>query len=154
MNNHHSCRQTCESAAGCRPVSKNLPSDIAVHIDMDREVARIHSLLFDKMSKIDELLEITSGGKGDIENENKRKSGNPFSPIDDYIALHSTLTELKSALTKLDADQKFFLQKEWHETVYGSEKAPIGDHSYLSMYEKHANLQRNESKIPGDQKAN
>jgi hypothetical protein len=136
-----------ENATGCCPVSKNLPSDIAVHIDSDREVARIHSLLFNQMDYIDDLILRTSPS---LKNENSKDDGTKSTAgilIEDRKTFHSTLTDLKSILIKLDADQKSFLKKEWNETIYGSEKAPIGDTAYLCMVAQHTT---NQSKS-GDQ---
>ena len=127
-----------ETANGCCPVSKNLPSDIAVHVDPDREVARIHSLLFNQMETIDDLLLRTST---DLRDKNLKGDATKTAPsilIEDRKTFHSTLRDLKAILTKLDADQKSFLQKEWNETIYGSEKAPIGDTAYLCMIAQHA----------------
>lgn len=138
-----SCHQMTETATGCCPVSKSLPSDIAVHIDSDREVARIHSLLMNQMEMIDDLILRTSKNH----NDSQFKSS-PSILIEDRSTVHSTLCNLKAIIANLDSDQKMFLKKEWNDTIYGSEKAPIGDTAYLSLFAQHLPL--NESKT-GDQ---
>lgn len=133
-----SCRQVTETAKGCCPVSKNLPFDIAVHIDADREVARIHSLLFNQMETIDDLLLRSSTPLRDDSPKGNGTKSSASILIEDRKTFHSTLRDLKAILVKLDADQKSFLQKEWNETIYGSEKAPIGDTGYLCMFAQHS----------------
>lgn len=129
-----SCHQVTESASGCCPVSKSLPSDIAVHIDSDREVARIHSLLLNQMEVIDDLLLMTTKDQCYELSTKVQSQMTPSLLIEDIRTFDSTLRDLKSIVMKLDADQKTFLKKEWNDTIYGSEKAPIGDTAYLSLF--------------------
>ena len=56
--------------------------------------------------------------------------------IEEGSSFMETLKQLREAITVLDYNQKVFLQKECNQTIYGSEKAPIGDVNYLSLIER------------------
>lgn len=151
------CKQSTESATGCCPVSKNLPADIAIHIDPDREVARIQSLIMGKMNIIHDLLQKysnkptitskddeTNNGNNHIKTTSSETSTESKASIclnsihvEDSQSFCSTLQRMKQLALKLDEDQKVFIRRECEETVYGSEKAPIGDNIYLSLIAKH-----------------
>ena len=65
--------------------------------------------------------------------------------IEDADSFMKSLENIRSVIQVLDHNQKVFLQKECKQTVYGSEKAPIGDINYLSLIERHASLGGNKS---------
>ena len=50
-----SCKAVDAAAEGCVPVSGNLPADINMDIDTDREVERIHYLFLNNLDKLDAL---------------------------------------------------------------------------------------------------
>lgn len=160
------CRKTSELASGCCPVSRTLPVDIALHVDPDRDVARIHSLLMDKMNTINDLLQKYSTQSNILSKDEEEGGDNKFPStashssseskgtlsslcninhihVEDPQTFCSTLTQLKQLVLQLDQDQKLFIKKECQETVYGSEKAPIGDTHYLSMIAKHIDTHDN-----------
>lgn len=65
--------------------------------------------------------------------------------IEDAGSFMKNVENIRSVIQTLDHNQKVFLQKECKQTVYGSEKAPIGDINYLSLIERHASLSENKS---------
>jgi Ras GTPase-activating protein 3 len=157
------CKETTESATGCCPVSKNLPHDIAIHIDPDREVARIHSLIINRMNIINDLLRKYSKEEATLSTKEEEES-NPSLTVSSgssaesksSISLNSILVEdpqsfcptlhrMKQLSHILDEDQKVFIRRECEEIVYGSEKAPIGDNNYLALIAKHLTRDDRES---------
>lgn len=157
---HFSCQAEKESSPGCCPVSKSVPPDIIIHIDSDREVARIHSLLMDQMDLINDLLNSCSTNKctsTTIKSTTSDSSSSTATSTNDNMTIKShstcfsrgsnliieenssfmdTLKQIREVITVLDYNQKVFLQKECNQTIYGSEKAPIGDVNYLSLIER------------------
>lgn len=89
------------------------------------------------MEVIDDLLLMTTKDHGDDLSINIQSKSTPSLLIEDHRTFEYTLRDLKSIVMKLDADQKTFLKKEWNDTIYGSEKAPIGDTAYLSLFAQH-----------------
>lgn len=165
---HSSCQANNESSPGCCPVSKSVPPDIVIHIDSDREVARIHSLLMDQLDLINDLLNNStnkctsttikstksdsSSSTATSTNETMtiKSHSTSFSRgsnlvIEENSSFMETLKQLREVITVLHYNQSVFLQKECDQTVYGSEKAPIGDGNYLSLIEKNRTSSENKS---------
>jgi Ras GTPase-activating protein 3 len=129
------CKATSETATGCCPVScTSLPPDIGVHIDPDREVARVHAILLSHLEKLSDLVEICQRLHLD---RSLAKEKYPNFHIEDRHTLWETLKELKLAVLRLEQDHKQYMRRVCVRTIYGSEMAPIGDDNYLLMLAKH-----------------
>ncbi|RWS16363.1 ras GTPase-activating protein 3-like protein [Dinothrombium tinctorium] len=131
-----SCKATNESAPGCCPVSVvSVPADIGVHIDPDREVARIHNILLNHIKTIDDLITLC------ISKEQQSSETVPIEEsnfiIEDYASFNDTLKELKKCVMRLEQAHKQYMRRVCIRTIYGSEQAPIGDDNYLMMLAKH-----------------
>ena len=92
------------------------------------------------MQVIDDLLLRSAKDPCDPDSKEQEAQSTPVVLIEDRASFYSQLRELKATVAKLDADQRSFLQKERDETVYGSEKAPIGDSAYLSLFDQPASF--------------
>jgi len=131
------CKDSSETAVGCCPVSttSSLPSDIGIHIDPDREVARVHSILMAHLHVIDNFIErcqVSCRKNGDIQEFSYLNF-----VIEDKNSLLETLKETRQAILKLDQDHKQYMRRKCVRTIYGSVEAPIGDDNYLLMLAKH-----------------
>lgn len=106
---------------------------VGVHIDPDREVARVHALLINNMNIIDNFIQR-------CQNKNRKKDQeNTYDNfiIEDFNSLFLTLKETKQAVMQLDQDHKQYMRRKCIKTIYGSSEAPIGDDNYLMMLAKH-----------------
>ncbi|KAI1285888.1 Ras GTPase-activating protein 3 [Halotydeus destructor] len=129
------CKAMNESAPGCYPVSKtSLPADIGVHIDPDREIARIHSLLHNRCESLRELEDLSQS----VSTSSEKKTIFSNFLVEDRNSLFKTLQELKPVISKLEQDHKQYMRRVCVNTIYGSEKAPIGDDNYLQMIAEHS----------------
>jgi len=129
------CKASNEAAPGCCPVScTNLPADIGVHIDPDREVARVNSLFLTRIQYLNEIENLSQPMVLPKSGETKTINCN-F--LDDKNTLRDTLNQLKAVITQLEHDHKQYMRRVCVKTIYGSEKAPIGDNDYLLMLAEH-----------------
>lgn len=112
----------------------SLPSDIGVHIDPDREVARVYAILMSHINIIDNFIERSQSRcrNGDIQDLSYLNF-----IIEDRHSLWETLKQTRQAVLQLDQDRKQYLRRKCIRTIYGSVEAPIGDDNYLLMLAKH-----------------
>ncbi|XP_076324163.1 ras GTPase activating protein 1 [Tachypleus tridentatus] len=129
------CKASSESAQGCHPVTASVSANIRVHIDSDREVERIHTIFFNHMNVLENLIE--SCEQQAVYTGEQGMSLPPGFVIEDIQSLWKTLKAVKSCVITLEQDHKQHLSNMYRETQYGSEQAPIGDDNYLVMMAQH-----------------
>ncbi|CAL4121498.1 unnamed protein product, partial [Meganyctiphanes norvegica] len=125
------CRASSEAAPGCSAVSNYLECDLKIHIDTDREVERIHSLVLENMDRLEQL-QIAC----EIAGNNKTNSGEmSFGGVvlEDPVASATALSQVIDAVCNLNQEHKNYERRRLRSTRYGSKQAPIGDDNYLLL---------------------
>ncbi|XP_012228445.1 ras GTPase-activating protein 3 isoform X1 [Linepithema humile] len=126
------CRAVAETALGCSEVSPGIEAGMRIKLDPDRDLQRIHSLIFTNMPRLETLMNacecqavygasdmcvIPEGG----------------SPIEDVPSCFKTLTALREAAYALQREHRAYFRRLARDTKYGSKQAPIGDDNYLHL---------------------
>ncbi|KAK2583080.1 hypothetical protein KPH14_009111 [Odynerus spinipes] len=126
------CRAASEVAPGCSEVSPGVEAGLRMVLDPDRDLQRIHSLIFTNMPRLETLMSacecqavygasdmcvIPGGG----------------SLIEDVPSCFKTLTALREAAYALQHEHRAYFRRLARDTKYGSKQAPIGDDNYLHL---------------------
>ncbi|XP_031838164.1 ras GTPase activating protein 1 isoform X2 [Nomia melanderi] len=126
------CKAVAEVAPGCSEVSPGTEAGLRMVLDPDRDLQRIHSLIFTNMPRLETLMSacecqavygasdmcvIPGGG----------------SPIEDVPSCFKTLTALREAAYALQHEHRAHFRRLARDTKYGSKQAPIGDDNYLHL---------------------
>ncbi|KAI4481468.1 hypothetical protein M0804_009588 [Polistes exclamans] len=126
------CRAASEVAPGCSEVSPGIEAGLRMVLDPDRDLQRIHSLIFTNMPRLETLMSacecqavygasdmcvIPGGG----------------SLIEDVPSCFKTLTALREAAYALQHEHRAYFRRVARDTKYGSKQAPIGDDNYLHL---------------------
>ncbi|XP_046837101.1 ras GTPase-activating protein 3 isoform X6 [Vespa crabro] len=126
------CRAASEVAPGCSEVSPGIEAGLRMVLDPDRDLQRIHSLIFTNMPRLETLMSacecqavygasdmcvIPGGG----------------SLIEDVPSCFKTLTSLREAAYALQHEHRAYFRRLARDTKYGSKQAPIGDDNYLHL---------------------
>nr|XP_050866902.1 ras GTPase-activating protein 3 isoform X3 [Vespula vulgaris] len=126
------CRAASEVAPGCSEVSPGIEAGLRMVLDPDRDLQRIHSLIFTNMPRLETLMSacecqavygasdmcvIPGGG----------------SLIEDVPSCFKTLTALREAAYALQHEHRAYFRRLARDTKYGSKQAPIGDDNYLHL---------------------
>ncbi|XP_050714629.1 GTPase-activating protein-like isoform X2 [Eriocheir sinensis] len=124
------CKSPSEHAPGCSAVSNYLDCDLKVHIDSDREMERLKSLLVDNFAYLEELHNMCE--KANLYGTSQEVSIGGVvmeNPARTYQSLHS----LMSSVHQLQQEHENHQLRLKHSVTYGSKQAPIGDDNYLLL---------------------
>ncbi|XP_020290837.1 GTPase-activating protein isoform X2 [Pseudomyrmex gracilis] len=126
------CRTVSENAPGCSEVSPGVEAGLRMVLDPDRDLQRIHSLIFTNMPRLETLKNACECqavyGASDMS-----VIPDGGSPIEDVPSCFKTLTALKEAACTLQREHRAYFRKLARDTKYGSKQAPIGDDNYLHL---------------------
>ncbi|GAB1866707.1 Ras GTPase-activating protein 3 [Camponotus japonicus] len=126
------CRAAAEVAPGCSEVSPGIEAGLRMVLDPDRDLQRIHSLIFTNMSRLETLMNACECqavyGASDI-----CVIPDGGSPIEDVPSCFKTLNALREAAYALQGEHRAYFRRLARDTKYGSKQAPIGDDNYLHL---------------------
>lgn len=114
-----SCRAALESAPGCSEVSPGIEAGLKMSLDPDRDLQRIHSLIFTNMPRLETLINACECQA--VYGANKicvLPGGGP--PIEDVPSCFKTLTSLRETAFALQQEHRAYLRRLARETKYGS----------------------------------
>ncbi|XP_048514075.1 ras GTPase-activating protein 3 isoform X3 [Athalia rosae] len=126
------CRAALDNAPGCSEVSPGIEAGLKMSLDPDRDLQRIHSLIFTNMPRLETLISACECQA--VYGANKLcmlPGGGP--PIEDVPSCFKTLTSLRETSFALQQEHRAYSRKLARETKYGSKQAPIGDDNYLHL---------------------
>ncbi|KAK3872380.1 hypothetical protein Pcinc_022537 [Petrolisthes cinctipes] len=124
------CRSPSENAPGCSAVSNYLECELKVHIDSDREMERLRSLLMDNISRLEELhaacesVAMFGGGR------EVRVGG---TTVESPPVAYKSLSAVISSVRHLQMEHCNHQRRILRTLRYGSKQAPIGDDNYLLL---------------------
>ncbi|KAM8954422.1 ras GTPase-activating protein 2 [Pelodytes ibericus] len=116
------CKAPSENAAGCRPCTIDVPADVILDIDGDRECERIYSLFSKSMSKLQKMEE-ACGTIAVYQGPQNEHSDYHFT-IEDSVETFKTLQQIKASIEKLDEPHERY-KKRSTSAKYGSQENPI-----------------------------
>ncbi|KYN39175.1 Ras GTPase-activating protein 3, partial [Trachymyrmex septentrionalis] len=126
------CRAVAEVAPGCSQVSPGVEAGLRMVLDPDRDLQRIHSLIFTNMPRLETLMNACECqavyGASDM-----CVIPDGGSPIEDVPSCFKTLNALREAAYALQREHRAYFRKLARDTKYGSKQAPIGDDNYLHL---------------------
>ncbi|XP_011349095.1 ras GTPase-activating protein 3 isoform X2 [Ooceraea biroi] len=126
------CRAVAEVAPGCSQVSPGVEAGLRMVLDPDRDLQRIHSLIFTNMPRLETLMNACECqavyGASDM-----CVIPDGGSPIEDVPSCFKTLTTLRDAAYMLQHEHRAYFRRLARDTKYGSKQAPIGDDNYLHL---------------------
>ncbi|EFN60533.1 Ras GTPase-activating protein 3 [Camponotus floridanus] len=126
------CRAAAEVAPGCSEVSPGIEAGLRMVLDPDRDLQRIHSLIFTNMSRLETLMNACECqavyGASDI-----CVIPDGGSPIEDVPSCFKTLNALREVAYALQREHRAYFRRLARDTKYGSKQAPIGDDNYLHL---------------------
>ncbi|KAL0106212.1 hypothetical protein PUN28_016130 [Cardiocondyla obscurior] len=126
------CRAVTEIAPGCSQVSPGVEAGLRMVLDPDRDLQRIHSLIFINMPRLETLMNACECqavyGASDM-----CVIPDGGSPIEDVPSCFKTLNLLKEAAYALQCEHRAYFRRLARDTKYGSKQAPIGDDNYLHL---------------------
>ncbi|CAL1677363.1 unnamed protein product [Lasius platythorax] len=126
------CRAVAEVAPGCSEVSPGIEAGLRMVLDPDRDLQRIHSLIFTNMPRLETLMNACECqavyGASDI-----CVIPDGGSPIEDVPSCFKTLNALREAAYALQREHRAYFRRLARDTKYGSKQAPIGDDNYLHL---------------------
>lgn len=129
------CRAATEGALGCSQVSPGFEAGLRMVLDPDRDLQRIHSLIFANMTRLETLMSACECqavyGASEM-----CVLPNGGSPIEDVPSCFKTLIALRDATIALQCEHRSYFRKLARDTKYGSKQAPIGDDNYLHLAAK------------------
>ncbi|XP_044580930.1 GTPase-activating protein isoform X2 [Cotesia glomerata] len=131
-NRLESCRAVSEVAPGCSEVSPGIEAGLRMVLDPDRDLQRIHSLIFTNMARLETLMSACECQAVYGASEMCVLPGGG-SPIEDVPSCFKTLTALSDAAFGLQQEHRAYFRKLARDTKYGSKQAPIGDDNYLHL---------------------
>ncbi|XP_076246616.1 ras GTPase activating protein 1 isoform X3 [Calliopsis andreniformis] len=126
------CKAVAESAPGCSSVSLSVEAGLRMVLDPDRDLQRIHSLIFMNMPRLETLMSACECQAVYGANDMCVIPGGG-SPIEDVPSCFKTLTALKEAAYALQHEHRVYFRRLARDTKYGSKQAPIGDDNYLHL---------------------
>ncbi|GLV39157.1 Ras GTPase activating protein 1 [Carabus blaptoides fortunei] len=119
------CNTTNELAPGCSEVSRP-DSSLHVTLDPERDLERIHSLLFMHIGRLETLM-------GMCEHRAYTNEVQLPAVIDDVQTCLKTLTQLREIAFQLEQKHRTYQRSLARDTKLGSKAAPIGDDNYLHL---------------------
>ncbi|XP_066601129.1 ras GTPase-activating protein 3 isoform X2 [Prorops nasuta] len=126
------CRAVAEVAPGCSEVSPGMEAGLRMVLDPDRDLQRIHSLIFTNMARLETLMNACECqavyGASDM-----CMIPGGGSSIEDVPSCFKTLMALRDAAYALEREHRAYLRRLARDTKYGSKQAPIGDDNYLHL---------------------
>ncbi|TGZ42723.1 Uncharacterized protein DBV15_09497, partial [Temnothorax longispinosus] len=126
------CRAVAETAPGCSQVSPGIEAGLRMVLDPDRDLQRIHSLIFTNLPRLDTLMNACECqavyGASDM-----CVIPDGGSPIEDVPSCFKTLIALRDAAYALQCEHRVYFRRLARDTKYGSKQAPIGDDNYLHL---------------------
>ncbi|ROT82095.1 ras GTPase-activating protein 3 isoform X1 [Penaeus vannamei] len=136
------CKATSEQAPGCSAVSNYMECDLKTHIDSDREMERLRSLLMENMPKLEKLHKACEsaqiyGGSRDLSVVG--------GVLDDPVASQKSISQVIASVIQLQQEHKNHERKFLRTVRYGSKQAPIGDDNYLLLASSNAKFDSNSS---------
>ncbi|KOC63546.1 Ras GTPase-activating protein 3 [Habropoda laboriosa] len=126
------CKAIAEIAPGCSEVSPGVEAGLRMVLDPDRDLQRIHSLIFTNMPRLETLMSACECQAVYGANDMCIIPGGG-SPIEDVPSCFKTLTALREAAYALQHEHRAYLRRLARDTKYGSKQAPIGDDNYLHL---------------------
>lgn len=115
----YSCRAVAEIAPGCSEVSPGMEAGLRMVLDPDRDLQRIHSLIFTNMPRLETLMSACECqavyGASDM-----CVIPDGGSPIEDVPSCFKTLTALREAAYALEHEHRAYLRRLARDTKYGS----------------------------------
>ncbi|XP_015603727.1 ras GTPase-activating protein 3 isoform X2 [Cephus cinctus] len=126
------CRAVAEIAPGCSEVSPGVEAGLRIVLDPDRDLQRIHSLIFTNMPRLETLMSACECQAVYGASEMCVLPGGG-SPIEDVPSCFKTLTALRDAAIALEREHRAYFRRLARDTKYGSKQAPIGDDNYLHL---------------------
>jgi len=114
-----SCRAVAEVAPGCSEVSPGMEAGLRMVLDPDRDLQRIHSLIFTNMPRLETLMNACECqavyGASDM-----CVIPDGGSPIEDVPSCFKTLTALRDAAYMLQREHRAYFRRLARDTKYGS----------------------------------
>ncbi|KAK8400325.1 hypothetical protein O3P69_003195 [Scylla paramamosain] len=130
------CKSTSENAPGCSAVSNYLDCDLKVHIDSDREMERLESLLVDNLASLKKLHNMCENAAMYGTTQEVTIGGVILEhPSRTFQSLHSLI----ASVIQLQQEHRSHQRRMFHSVRYGSKQAPIGDDNYLLLASKFDN---------------
>ncbi|XP_060819469.1 ras GTPase-activating protein 3 isoform X3 [Bombus pascuorum] len=126
------CKAVAETALGCSEVSPGVEAGLRMVLDPDRDLQRIHSLIFTNMPRLETLMSACECQAVYGANDMCILPGGG-SPIEDVPSCFKTLTALREAAYALQHEHRAYFRRLARDTKYGSKQAPIGDDNYLHL---------------------
>ncbi|XP_076303320.1 ras GTPase activating protein 1 isoform X2 [Lasioglossum baleicum] len=126
------CKAVAEIAPGCSEVSPGTEAGLRMVLDPDRDLQRIHSLIFTNMPRLETLMSACECQAVYGASDMCVISGGG-SPIEDVPSCFKTLTALREAAYALQHEHRAYFRRLARDTKYGSKQAPIGDDNYLHL---------------------
>ncbi|XP_043287426.1 GTPase-activating protein isoform X3 [Venturia canescens] len=126
------CRAMSEIAPGCSEVSPGIEAGLRMVLDPDRDLQRIHSLVFTNMPRLETLMSACECQAVYGASEMCVLPGGG-SPIEDVPSCFKTLNALREAAFALQHEHRAYFRRLARDTKYGSKQAPIGDDNYLHL---------------------
>ncbi|XP_053565798.1 ras GTPase-activating protein 2 [Bombina bombina] len=117
------CKATCENAEGCCPCNVDVPADVTLDVDVDRECERIYSLFSISMPKLQKMEE-ACGSIAVYQGPQKEHSEYSHFTIEDSIEIFKTLKNIRTIVEKLNEPHEKF-KKGSTSAKYGSQENPI-----------------------------
>ncbi|XP_053316538.1 ras GTPase-activating protein 2 [Spea bombifrons] len=116
------CKAPHETSAGCRPCTIDVPADVALDIDGDRECERIYSLFSMSMPKLQKMEE-ACGAIAVYQGPPMEHNDYHFT-IEDSVETFKTIQQIKSIIEKLNEPHDKY-KKRSTSAKYGSHENPI-----------------------------
>ncbi|KAF3429596.1 hypothetical protein E2986_06953 [Frieseomelitta varia] len=126
------CKAVAEIAPGCSEVSPGVEAGLRMVLDPDRDLQRIHSLIFTNMPRLETLMNACECQAVYGANDMCIIPGGG-SLIEDVPSCFKTLTALREAAYALQHEHRAYFRRLARDTKYGSKQAPIGDDNYLHL---------------------
>ncbi|XP_063771694.1 ras GTPase-activating protein 2 isoform X2 [Pseudophryne corroboree] len=115
------CKASPESSEGCSPCTVDVPADVALDIDGDRECEKIYSLFSMSMPKLQKMEEAC--GSIAVYQGPQEHSEYHFT-IEDSVETFKTLQHIKAIIEKLNEPHEKY-KKGSTSAKYGSQENPI-----------------------------
>ncbi|XP_017875517.1 GTPase-activating protein isoform X2 [Ceratina calcarata] len=125
------CKAVVETAPGCCEVSPGVEAGMRMVLDPDRDLQRIHSLIFTNMPRLETLMNACECQAVYGSNDTCIIPGG--SPIEDVPSCIKTLSALREVAYALQHEHRAYFRRLARDTKYGSKQAPIGDDNYLHL---------------------
>ncbi|KAM4695557.1 ras GTPase-activating protein 2 [Discoglossus pictus] len=117
------CKATCEATEGCCICTSDVPADVTLDIDGDRECERIYSLFTMNMPKLQKMEE-ACGSVAVYQGPQKEHSEYSHFTVEDSVEIFKTLQQIKTVVEKLNEPHEKH-KKGSTNAKYGSQENPI-----------------------------